>query len=63
VTLGAGSIVVAAHHTAEDLENSREGVALAIGQQVRLRYPDGTLSGRYTIVNGFLMDPWLVPVE
>lgn len=63
VYLSSESISILASYTEQDIAERREGPALAIGEHVQLRYPDGHLSGVYEIVNQRFSDPILVPVD
>lgn len=66
VTTSAEATVITAHGANTGTEASGQVYAdetLTVGETVRLRHPDGTLSGPYVVTTRPLADPDLVPVR
>lgn len=63
ILLTSESIGIYAQYTAQDIADRREGPALTVGDVVRLRYPDGTVTGEYEITSRVARDPWLRPLD
>lgn len=60
IVLNAQAVVISAYADPDALSY---GDALAIGDVVQLRYPDGTVTGAWQITARDLADPVLVPVD